>query len=181
VQPEPRLFEEELGDADVERSIPTVVAGGHARRPRWPATAGMVLCAAGSGVAGYLTFEHYTASTSLSCPAGGGVVNCLKVTTSIYSMIHGVPVAVLGMVFFAVMFVLQSPPAWRSNRPEIRVGRVAWSVVGVGTALWLVYAELFRIDAICLWCSAVHVLTLGVFVATLFGTASTSAVRPEGR
>lgn len=134
----------------------------------------------GFAVAGYLTFEHYTSSTSLSCPAGGGAINCLKVTTSIYSMIHGVPVAVLGLVFFAVMAVLQSPPAWRSDRLEIRAARVVWSLVGVGTALWLVYAELFKIDAICLWCSAVHVITLAVFVTTVFGTASTSRPPVEG-
>ena len=43
---------------------------------------------------------------------------------------------------------------------EIRAARLVWSLAGVGTALWLVYAELFKIDAICLWCSAVHVITL---------------------
>ena len=129
----------------------------------------------GFGIAGYLTFEHYTSSTSLTCPAGGGAVNCLKVTTSIYSMIHGVPVALLGLVFFAVMGVLQSPPAWRSHRSEIRAARVVWSLIGVGTALWLVYAELFKIDAICLWCTSVHVLTLLVFITTVFGTVSTVA------
>ena len=93
------------------------------RTPRWPAAAGVTLCAIGFGIAGYLTFEHYTSSTSLTCPAGGGAVNCLKVTTSIYSMIHGVPVALLGLVFFAVMAVLQSPPAWRSHRSDIRGGQ----------------------------------------------------------
>jgi uncharacterized membrane protein len=134
----------------------------------------MALSTIGFGVAGYLTFEHYTSSTSLSCPAGGGAINCLKVTTSIYSMIHGVPVAVLGLIFFFIMLALQSPPAWRSDRREIRAGRLVWSLAGVGTALWLVYAELFKIDAICLWCSAVHVATLAVFVSTVFGTVSTA-------
>jgi uncharacterized membrane protein len=149
-------------------------------RPRWPAATGVALSATGFGVAGYLTFEHYTSSTSLSCPAGGGAVNCLKVTTSIYSMIHGAPVAVLGLIFFAVMAVLQSPAAWRSDRREIRATRLVWSAAGVATSLWLVYAELFKIDAICLWCSAVHVITLALFVTTLFGTVSTSRPPTEG-
>ena len=36
---------------------------------------------------------------------------------------------------------------------------------------YLVYAELFRIDAICLWCSAVHVITALLFGLVCFGTA----------
>ena len=63
---------------------------------------------------------------------------------------------------------------------EIRAARLAWSLIGVGTALWLVYAELFKIDAICLWCTAVHVITLAVFVTTIFGTVSTSLPPPRG-
>ena len=120
------------------------------------------------------TFEHYTSSTSLSCPATGGIVNCLKVTTSIYSKIHGVPVAVLGLLFFAVMLALQSPWAWRSRSAVVRIGRVVWSATGLATALWLIYAELFRLDAICLWCTSVHVISLILFATTVFGTAATA-------
>jgi uncharacterized membrane protein len=124
-------------------------------------------------VAGYLTFEHYTSSASLTCPAGGGEINCFKVTTSAYSMIHGVPVADLGLVFFAIMALLQLPSAWRSVRPTIRAARIGWSLVGVATAIWLIYAELLRIDGICLWCTAVHLFTLLIFASTVFGTLST--------
>ncbi len=34
-------------------------------RPRWPALVGTAASLAGLGVAGYLTYEHYTGSTSL--------------------------------------------------------------------------------------------------------------------
>jgi uncharacterized membrane protein len=147
-------------------------------RPRWPAAVGLTLCGLGFAVAAYLTYEHYTSSTSLSCPAGGGAINCLKVTTSIYSRIHGIPVAVLGLVFFAVMTGLQTPWAWRSQHRALRTARVLWALVGVATALWLIYAELFKIDAICLWCSAEHVLTFLLFISTVFGTVAT-APEPE--
>ena len=79
--------------------------------PQWPWIAGTALSVIGLGLAGYLTYEHYTSSTSLSCPAGGGMVDCLKVTTSQYSKIHGMPVALLGLVFFAVMIGLQNRPS----------------------------------------------------------------------
>ena len=37
--------------------------------------------------------------------------------------------------------------------------------------LWLVYAELFVIRAICLWCTVVHVLAFVLFViVVMYGT-----------
>ncbi len=139
--------------------------------PRWPGLVGTVASALGLGVAGYLTYEHFTSSTTLAC-SDNSVVNCLKVTTSSYSSVAGVPVAVLGLVFFAVMLVLQLPPMWRRPEPAVRIGRLAWSVVGLGTVLYLLYAELFSIDAICLWCTAVHVLTLLLFGTTVYATSA---------
>ena len=140
----------------------------------WPSVVGTTLSLLGFGIAGYLTYEHYTSSTSLTCPASGGIVNCLKVTTSQYSHIAGIPVALLGLIFFAVMLVLQSPWAWRSYWTPVRAGRVLWSLVGVGTAVWLIYAELFKLDAICLWCTAVHVISVLLFATTAFATALTA-------
>jgi len=139
--------------------------------PRWPGLVGTVASALGLGIAGYLTFEHFTSSSSLAC-ADNGVVNCLKVTTSSYSAVAGVPVAVLGLVYFAVMLALQLPPMWRRPERAVRVGRLAWAVVGLCTILYLLFAELFAIDAICLWCTAVHVLTFTVFCTTVYATLS---------
>jgi uncharacterized membrane protein len=133
--------------------------------------AGTVLSLLGLGVAGYLTYEHFTSSSTLAC-SDNGVVNCLKVTTSSYSVVAGVPVAVLGLVFFAVMLVLQLPAMWRRPESAVRLSRLAWAVVGLGTVLYLLYAELFSIDAICLWCTSVHVLTLVLFGTTVFATSA---------
>ncbi len=49
-------------------------------------------------------------------------------------------------------------------------------MLGVGFVAYLVYTELFTLDAICLWCTAVHVITLGLFAVIALGTA---AVDPE--
>jgi uncharacterized membrane protein len=47
--------------------------------------------------------------------------------------------------------------------------RLAWLTVGLGMALYLVWAELYRIHAICLWCTAVHVVTFLLWIVVLFG------------
>ena len=41
----------------------------------------LVVSIAGLAVAAYLTYEHFTAGTTLACP-DTGVVNCAKVTSS---------------------------------------------------------------------------------------------------
>lgn len=142
-------------------------------KPCWPGLVGTLASIGGLGIAGYLTYEHYTGSSSLVC-SDKGIVNCLEVTTSTYSKVAGVPVAVLGLIFFVVMLVLQLPVMWNRPGSAIRTARITWAVIGLGTVVYLLYAELFKIDAICLWCTAVHVLTLVVFVSTVLATVSTA-------
>ncbi len=146
-------------------------AGSRARTAKRFGVVNTILAILGVGVSIYLTWAHYTSAKNLAC-SDKGTINCLKVTTSSYSAVAGVPVAVLGLVFFAVMLVLQLPPVWRRPEPDIRIGRLAWAVVGLGTVLYLLYAELFSIDAICLWCTAVHVLTLLLFGTTVYATSA---------
>jgi uncharacterized membrane protein len=132
------------------------------RRPQWVVVSSLVLCVLGLLDAAYLTFEHYTASSTLAC-ADNGAINCLKVTTSSYAKVLGVPVALLGLLFFVAMTVLCLPQMWRSAQPLVHRLRLAAVVVGMLSVLYLLWAELFKIDAICLFCTGVHVLTFALF------------------
>ncbi len=132
--------------------------------------AGLVLCLAGLGVATYLTIEHFNTSLQLACPDTGRI-NCQKVTTSQYSHVAGIPVAVLGVVYFVVALVLFLPQAWRSTSSVIRLARFGWLAVGLLTVLYLVWAEFFGVSAICLWCTSVHVITFLLFVLVAFTEA----------
>jgi len=145
-------------------------ASGTARRIGLAAT---VLSLVGLGASAYLTRAHYTTATVLACP-DRGVVNCAKVTTSSYATFLHMPVAVLGLAFFAAVLPLELPAAWRSISSILRIGRMALLSGGVAMVLWLIYAELFRLDAICLWCTVVHVVTVALFVLTGLGTAATA-------
>ncbi len=127
------------------------------------------LAAAGLAVSIYLTIEHYSGSTALACPENA-TINCAKVTTSSWSRFLGLPVAVLGLAYFVVMTLLVLPAAWRRRRLD--AVRLAGAGLGMAMVLYLVWAELFRINAICLWCTAVHVCTLGLFTAILWRTAA---------
>ncbi len=137
--------------------------------PRWAAPAGLALSVAGLAVAAYLTVAHYTTSAILAC-SDSGIVNCGKVTTSPESVILGIPVAVLGLVFFASMIGLNLPVAWRRGGLALGLVRQAAVVVGIGFVLYLVSAELLIIGAICLWCTSVHVLTFLLFLVVTAAT-----------
>jgi uncharacterized membrane protein len=159
------------GQARTSSAERTVVAPS---APRWARLGSLILAVGGLAVSAYLTVEHYSSSTTLACPETG-VVNCVKVTTSSYSTLVGVPVALLGLLFFAAMSVLCSSVAWRSASPWVGRARLAGAVAGVVMVVYLVWAELFRIDAICLWCTVVHALTVALFAVLVLE----AALRPQ--
>jgi uncharacterized membrane protein len=143
--------------------------------PRWASPAAVALSLVGLGVSTYLTVAHYGGAITLACP-DTGVINCEKVTTSPQSVIFGIPVAVLGLVFFALMLVLNLPRAWRHSAPLLRLTRLVGAVSGVGFALYLIYTELFTVHAICLWCTSAHVLAFLIFGVVLFAESMTRSV-----
>ncbi len=129
---------------------------------------GTILCLLGLIDSIYLTIAHYTNPVILACPESK-FINCAKVTTSSYSVIHGVPVAMLGLVFFILMGILQLPKFWNSQNKNIHKTRLLLSVVGIFTIFYLVYIELYKLKAICLYCTGVHILTFLIFVITVLG------------
>jgi uncharacterized membrane protein len=129
------------------------------------------LAVLGLALSAYLTAEHYTSSALLACPESA-TINCAKVTTSRWSVIAGVPVAVLGLAYFVGMTALTVPPAWKI--PALRGLRLAGAAVGVLMVVYLVYIELFRVDAICLWCTGVHACTIALFAVILWAHSATA-------
>jgi len=109
---------------------------------------------AGIAVSVYLTVLHY-AGVVPACPASGPV-NCEAVLSSSYAVVAGssIPTSALGIAWFAVSVALWTLPAGRLV--------LAWSAVGLLGVLYLVFIEIDRLGAICLWCTAVHVLVVAL-------------------
>jgi uncharacterized membrane protein len=142
-----------------------------ARGRRWVIATTFGLSMLAVGLTAYLTVTHYTDPTALACP-DTGLINCTAVTTSSWSVIFGVPVALIGLLWALGMAGLNSPWAWRSRMPWLDAVRLALSGAGAVMVLYLVYIELFRVDAICLWCTGVHVTAVALFAAVLAARAS---------
>jgi len=147
------------------------------RVPAWVPVASLALSLAAVGISSYLTVAHYADPAALACP-DTGIVNCALVTTSSWSVVLGVPLAVLGLVWALVMTGLTVPWAWRSRARWVDGARLAASGAGAAMVLYLVYVELFRIGAICLWCTAMHVTAVGLFGVILAGRAASSTALP---
>ena len=139
--------------------------------PRWTTPSTLSLSILAIGLTAYLTVTHYTDPTALACP-DTGIVNCTAVTTSSWSVILGVPVALLGLLWAVGMVALNTPWAWHSSARWVDAGRLALSGAGAVMVIYLVFVELFRVDAICLWCTAVHVTTIALFGVILVTRAS---------
>ena len=137
----------------------------------WLQLATFVLALAGLGVSIYLTIAHFTESALAGC-SESGLVNCTKVTTSPQSYVFGIPVAVLGLAFYVFAVAIMSPWAWQAARREVHLLRIASLVVGIGFVLYLIYAELFIIGSICLYCTSVHAITFVLFVLTVIAAAA---------
>ena len=168
--------------AGVRAKPPEPTAYASSQPPRGLLAAALSVCIAGLLVSAYLTYEHFTASSTLACP-NTGTINCAKVTTSEYSRLAGIPIAVLGLLFFAGMTLLCTPPLWRQRTPWPGRARLAAATTGLLFVFYLVWAELFRINAICLWCTVVHALTLALFavLAVVQALAPTAVDGGAGR
>ena len=146
--------------AEVEPDVEADEAGPWV--PVWRPVAAFVLALVGFGISMYLTLDHFSGVLP-ACPATG-FINCQAVTTSTYSYILHVPVALAGLIFYTATVAINWPPLWRVRAKAVAWARLVMSVGGMGFILYLLSAELFSIKAICLWCTGVHIVTFLIFV-----------------
>jgi uncharacterized membrane protein len=118
-------------------------------------TVGLVLAVLGLGVAGYLVYVHY-ADVDPVCNIAHG---CHKVQTSEYAKLAGVPVALLGLFGYIIIFA-----SLLIEGEAARMAGALTALVGFGFSMYLTYRELFTIDAICQWCVASAILMTGLAI-----------------
>jgi uncharacterized membrane protein len=150
-------------DAPIAADSPsTQTTAGRRRAPESVATAALAL--AGLGISAYLTAAHYQ-EFPLACSTTG-VIDCALVAHSSYSTVAGLPVSLLGPIWFALVgaCALMTWPA-AAGGPWLGVQTLA--IGGLVFVLYLVYAELVQLHRICEWCTGVHALTLGICLLTV--------------
>jgi uncharacterized membrane protein len=119
----------------------------------------IALAVIGVGVTTYLTYIHY-AGINPACTAGQ---SCIKVQTSQWSKLDGIPVAVLGLIgYIGILGTLLV-----RDREEARLGTLGLTVIGFAFSVYLTYRELFSIHAICEWCVSSAVILTILFISSV--------------
>jgi uncharacterized membrane protein len=113
----------------------------------------------GVAIAGYLTWIHYAGIKPICVSGGGG---CEQVQASRYSLLAGIPVALLGLVgYLAILASLRV-----RGEAGLTLGALI-TLMGLGFSAYLTYRELFTIKAICQWCVASALLMTALTVLAL--------------
>ncbi|HVT63803.1 MAG TPA: vitamin K epoxide reductase family protein [Mycobacteriales bacterium] len=113
----------------------------------------------------YLTYTHFHPG-ALICKSGGKI-DCAKVTTSSFSEIFGhIPVAIVGLVYFAIMTLLMTPWAWQMANEWVHRFRLAAVAGAMGMVIYLVAVEI-HLGSICEYCTGVHIINFLLFFAVL--------------
>ena len=113
----------------------------------------------GVGIAGYLTYVHYAGLH----PVCGISHGCETVQTSSYASLLGVPVALLGLISYALILV-----SLRMRGERALLGGYALTLIAFAFSVYLTYREVFTIHAICSWCvSSAIVFTLLAIVGAV--------------
>lgn len=113
------------------------------------------LAAIGLVITGYLSVVALSGSTPALCSTGS---SCDLIQQSHWSRLFGVPLALWGLLTYALALAVALMPATRLRR-----WRRLWTLaaLGLGFSLYLTTIGIVELDAFCAWCLA----SLAVFIA----------------
>lgn len=109
----------------------------------------------------YLTIEHYRGS-SVDCFVSTG---CDTVTTSEYSIVFGIPLALLGVLYYLTVFFTAILYADTKNKYLAYFLPLAVTA-GLFCSVYFVYLQLWVLKAICEYCM---VSAIGSAILFIFG------------
>ncbi len=112
--------------------------------------------------ASYLTFEHYTGAP-LPCAIFTG---CATVTTSQYAAIGGIPVALLGALYYLAVLIFTLAFLENDSRRSLAIAALI-TPFGFLASLWFVYLQLFIIKALCLYCVVSATTSTLLFISAM--------------
>ena len=135
----------------------------------------VILAFAGFLISFYLTLTHYRNAIP-PCYVTSG---CESVVTSRYATIAGIPLSLIGAIFFTIMFYLgislaQGPPKLVVRTYDL----LAFAGILAAVVLFLLQAVVLK--AYCIYCLGTEVIALLIWAGSLLVTSSGGDTR-EGR
>jgi len=140
-------------------------------------TAIAVFAVIGMSVSSISLYHHFGSSKSSFCDFGE-TFNCDMVNRSIYSTVLGIPVALIGILGYALLLVLATRFREKAETPWMLL--VA-SVLGLGFAIYLTYIEGAVLGVWCVLClsSLACIVSITVLASTLAARSLWQAAAPD--
>jgi uncharacterized membrane protein len=150
-----------------------VTSGETARPRRWVPWLLTALAFAGFVISLYLTFVHYRGYVSPCYVVHG----CETVQTSKYSVVLGVPLALLGTIFFGFMFYLGIALLTVSRSTVVTVFRLL-AFVGAIAIIPLFLLQAIVLKAFCTYCVATEAIMLALWLVAFLLPAAAPGRQP---
>src|SRR5215467_9757346 len=119
-----------------------------------------ILAIAGIVVSSVSLYHHYGSSKTSYCDIGENF-NCEIVNRSTYSVVLGIPVALIGILGYLALLALATVYRGKAETPLFLLGA---SLAGLGFALYLTYIEGFVLAAWCILCLSSLALLFAICV-----------------
>jgi len=130
----------------------------------------LILSIAGLGFSGASAWVHYRLLTdpTYTSPCDiNATFSCTQAYVSAYGSVWGIPVAILGMAWFALVALIAAfgrPSADGKPAGATSTYVFALSIVGLAAVLYLGYASFFVLKTGCLLCIGTYVAVTGIFL-----------------
>ncbi len=109
--------------------------------------------------AGFLTVEHFRGAV----PPCNITHGCEAVTTSVYSQILGIPVALLGALYYLTMFL--GTILYLDTKRELILKLLAYfTITGLLFSLWFTFVQAVLLKAFCQYCLLSATTSTSLFI-----------------
>jgi vitamin-K-epoxide reductase (warfarin-sensitive) len=115
-------------------------------------------------------YHHYGTAQSSFCDFGENF-SCDMVNRSIYSVVFGIPVALIGVIGYLLLLGLAT--LYRA-KAETRAMLLVAALAGLGFALYLTYIEAFALAVWCVLCLTSLTLILAITVLSAIVVADSA-------
>src|SRR4026207_1670702 len=129
------------------------------------------------------TYVHYRLLTDASytsfCDVNASL-NCTQAYLSRFGSLWGVPVALWGVLFFAIVLFLVIGARSRSAARDAIPGYIfLMSTIGLAIVLYLAWASFFQLRTVCLFCATTYIAVIAIFILS-GGALTLPAPAPAG-
>lgn len=121
---------------------------------------------AASGASTYVHHRLLTDPSYLSACDISSTVSCSQAYLSRYGSFWGVPVAIGGVLYFALAFLMTAIGGRPSSKASENVAGYLFglSTIALAFVLYLAWASFFQLKAVCVLCVTTYVGVIGLFI-----------------